>query len=63
LHGSASLWLVLALPWKVDARIDDPNAAWKGRALWTTTGDSNLLHDEVGKALMPDQRIAQRAYG
>jgi hypothetical protein len=37
----------------VDARIDDPNAGWKGRALWTTTGTRAFFHNEGGKGSRP----------
>jgi hypothetical protein len=37
----------------VDGRIDDPNAGWKGRALWTTTGTRAYFHSEGGKDARP----------
>jgi hypothetical protein len=37
----------------VDARIDDPNAGWKGKALWTTTGTRTFFHNEGGKGSRP----------
>ena len=33
----------------VDGRIDDPNAGWKGRALWSTSGTRTMYHLEGGK--------------
>jgi len=36
-----------------DGRIDDPNAGWKGRALWTTTGTRAYFHSEGGKDAKP----------
>ena len=36
-----------------DGRIDDPNAGWKGRALWTTTGTRAYFHGEGGKEAFP----------
>ena len=36
-------------PKNVDGRIDDPNAGWKGRAIWTTSGTRTLFHTEAGK--------------
>jgi len=36
-----------------DGRIDDPNAGWKGRGLWTTTGDRTPWLKEGGKGRMP----------
>jgi hypothetical protein len=32
----------------VDGRIDDPNAGWKGRGIWATTGNRTPFHDEGG---------------
>jgi hypothetical protein len=32
----------------VDGRIDDPNAGWKGRGLWTTSGTRTVFHNETG---------------
>ncbi len=37
----------------VDGRIDDPNAGWKGKALWTTTGTRTFYHNEGGKGSLP----------
>jgi hypothetical protein len=37
----------------VDGRIDDPNAGWKGKALWTTTGTRTFYHNEGGKGSRP----------
>lgn len=37
----------------VDGRIDDPNAGWKGKALWTTTGTRTHYHNETGKGGLP----------
>ncbi|MFM1816390.1 MAG: hypothetical protein RLZ98_3085 [Pseudomonadota bacterium] len=36
-----------------DGRIDDPNAGWKGRGLWTTSGDRTPWHMEGGKGTKP----------
>ncbi len=33
----------------IDGRIDDPNAGWKGRGLWTTFGTRTPFHAEGGK--------------
>jgi hypothetical protein len=33
----------------VDGRIDDANAGWKGRGLWTTFGSRTPFHNEGGK--------------
>src|SRR5262249_36410371 len=37
----------------VDGRIDDTNAGWKGRGLWTTTGTRTFYHNEGGKGSRP----------
>lgn len=37
----------------LDGRIDDPNSGWKGRGLWTTSGDRTPWHHEGGKGTKP----------
>jgi hypothetical protein len=37
----------------LDGRIDDPNAGWKGRGLWTTSGDRTPWLMEGGKGKKP----------
>jgi hypothetical protein len=37
----------------VDGRIDDPNAGWKGRGIWTTSGTRAMFHNEGGKQQQP----------
>jgi hypothetical protein len=37
----------------VDGRIDDENAGWKGRGLWTTFGSRAVFHNEGGKEARP----------
>jgi len=37
----------------VDGRIDDPNAGWKGRGLWTTSGTRAPFHGEGGRGAYP----------
>ena len=37
----------------VDGRIDNPNAGWKGRGLWTTTGTRTVFHNEGGTSSRP----------
>ena len=37
----------------VDGRIDDPAAGWKGRGLWTTSGDRTPWLMEGGKGSRP----------
>jgi hypothetical protein len=37
----------------VDGRIDDPNAGWKGRGLWTTSGTRTVFHSEGGTEAQP----------
>ena len=34
-------------------RIDDPNAGWKGRSLWTTSGQRTPAHMETGQGTRP----------
>ena len=36
-----------------DGRIDDPNAGWKGRGLWSTNGDRTPWLMEGGKGARP----------
>ena len=37
----------------LDGRIDDPKAGWKGRGLWTTSGDRTPWLNERGKGAKP----------
>jgi len=37
----------------IDGRIDDPNAGWKGRAVWSTDGNRTPFHRETGKGTLP----------
>jgi hypothetical protein len=37
----------------MDGRIDDPNAGWKGKALWTTYATRTMFHLETGKGTFP----------
>ena len=37
----------------VDGRIDDPNAGWKGRGVWSNTGNRTPFHIEGGKENSP----------
>ena len=37
----------------MDGRIDDPNAGWKGKGLWATTGTRTPFHMEGGKGTKP----------
>lgn len=37
----------------VDGRIDDPNAGWRGRGVWTTTGTRTPFHGETGRGERP----------
>ena len=34
-------------------RIDDANAGWRDRGLWTTTGTRTFYHNEGGKGSRP----------
>ncbi len=40
-------------PKNVDGRIDDPNAGWKGKSLWSTYGQRTMFHLEGGKENRP----------
>lgn len=49
-------WVKLRVPYPggyyakwVDGRIDDANAGWKGKGLWTTTGTRTPFHMEGGR--------------
>ncbi|HEV8679381.1 MAG TPA: hypothetical protein VGQ90_08405 [Stellaceae bacterium] len=53
-------WVVIRVPYPLsfyakglDGRIDDPNAGWKGRGLWTTSGDRTPWLKEGGKGTVP----------
>ncbi len=37
----------------MDGRIDDANAGWKGRGIWTTAGNRTPFHVEGGKGNLP----------
>ena len=37
----------------LDGRIDDPNAGWKGRGVWSNTGNRTPFHIEGGKENAP----------
>jgi hypothetical protein len=39
----------------LDGRIDDSNARWKGRRVWTTSGDRASWLKEGGKGTVPFQ--------
>ncbi|HTM13606.1 MAG TPA: carboxypeptidase-like regulatory domain-containing protein [Bryobacteraceae bacterium] len=65
-NGSDSLlalqngkWVVMRVPYPMgffakgmDGRIDDPNAGWKGKGVWTTWGTRTPFHSETGKGTM-----------
>jgi hypothetical protein len=49
-------WVVLRVPYPtgyytkwLDGRIDDPNAGWKGRGLWSTVSTRTPFHMETGR--------------
>jgi len=53
-------WVVIRVPYPLsfyakglDGRIDDPNGGWKGRGLWTTSGDRTPWLKEGGKGTVP----------
>ena len=37
----------------LDGRIDDPKAGWKGRGLWSASGDRTPWLNELGKGARP----------
>jgi hypothetical protein len=37
----------------LDGRIDDPNGGWKGRGVWSTSGNRTPFHIEGGKGTLP----------
>jgi hypothetical protein len=36
----------------MDGRIDDPNAGWKGRAMYANYGPNSVWHTEGGKGTL-----------
>jgi len=53
-------WVNMRVPYPLgffskwmDGRIDDPNAGWKGRGIWTTYGNRTPFHTETGKGTQP----------
>jgi hypothetical protein len=53
-------WVVLRVPYPLgffsrglDGRIDDPNAGWRGRAVWSTYSTAATWHIEGGKGIKP----------
>jgi hypothetical protein len=53
-------WVTLRVPYPMgfyakwsEGRIDDPNAGWKGRALWATYATRTVFHVEGGKENRP----------
>ena len=48
-------WVTMRVPYPLgfysrglDGRIDDPEAGWKGRGIWTTSGSRTPFHAEGG---------------
>ena len=53
-HGHPSWRAILSFYIKgLDGRIDDANAGWKGRGLWTSSGDRAPWLIEGGKGMKP----------
>ena len=53
-------FLVFRLPYPIgyftkwmDGRIDDPNAGWKDKSLWSTYATRAMFHLETGKGTLP----------
>ncbi len=56
LDQNTKKWVVLRVPYPtgffskgLDGRIDDPNAGWKGKGLWSTWATRAPFHSETGK--------------
>lgn len=56
-HGK---FVILRVPYPLgffakgmDGRIDDANAGWKGKGVWTTWGTRTPFHSETGKGTLP----------
>jgi hypothetical protein len=52
-HGLGELIAVVRECADAAASIDDPNAGWKGRSLWTTYSTRTMFHLEGGKENRP----------
>ena len=57
LQPDTGKWVVLRVPYPLgfysrglDGRIDDPNAGWKGRGLWSNYSEIPVWHIEGGKS-------------
>ena len=55
------MWVVLRVPYPMgfyakglDGRIHDAKAGWKGRGLWSTSGNRTPFHNEGGKGSRPN---------
>jgi hypothetical protein len=53
-------WVTMRVPYPMgahtrgmDGRIDDPNAGWKGRGIWSTHAEQATWHQEGGKGERP----------
>lgn len=53
-------WIVARVPYplgffakQLDGRIDNPKAGWKGKGMWTTSGNRTPWHTEGGKGTRP----------
>ena len=53
-------WVTMRVPYPMgfnprglDGRIDDPDAGWKGRGLWSTHAEQSTWHQEGGKGERP----------
>jgi hypothetical protein len=56
LNPATGRWTILRVPYPtgffakgLDGRIDDPNAGWKGKGLWSTWATRTPFHSETGK--------------
>jgi len=53
MSGAARPYPLSSYATGIDGRIDDPNARWKGRGGWTTSGDRAPWLKEGGKGTVP----------
>jgi hypothetical protein len=53
LVAAAALSAAMSMPARVQAQNDDANGGWKGRGVWTTSGDRATWLKEGGKGTVP----------
>ncbi|MES1164658.1 MAG: carboxypeptidase-like regulatory domain-containing protein [Verrucomicrobiota bacterium] len=69
LQPGTGTWITMRVPYplgfysrNLSGRIDDPNAGWKGRGLWTNNGTRTTWHNEGGKTATSELEKAQTSY-